>query len=158
MAEKSLGERLADIQIPYDIMDYIVTATLSSYPNGTRFITREGGFLIDRLTKLFLKSKNPLVIKNLYVDNRVDEAFNEGYEPVYLYNKNRVRIEIGPGTTLGKEIGFINLGLDMDYEFSQWEKYKRNRLKHLRDAYDFLGEETFSYFAELGKDLPRTRE
>lgn len=137
---------------PYDIMNHVLAATLASYSTGTRFKTRQGGFLIERLTRLFIESKHPLVVENMFIDSK--EPFEVGHVPCYFLDKNRIDKNIGVGTFFGPELGLTNWTMDFDYLFDNGVKYLQARMNSLQEAKVFLGEEDYNYFKELGKNLP----
>lgn len=121
----------------FDIMQYVIAATISSFQPGTWFYTSKEG-LREGLERVYGGVDNSFIKKN---------RFRESINP----KNDFVRLHLSATCFYGTHIGLTNWGFDHDYYIDP--KLKNVRDNVLNEARDVLGEKDFNFFRELGNSL-----
>lgn len=122
-------------------MEYVISATLSSFELGTWFYTKDKGSLRERLIALYENVEHSL-IENHMVDR------NESRDSIA---RNRVGNILSAHCYYGQRIGLSNWGFNYDFQIDP--RFQKVRAQILDEAQGVLGKENFNFFKKLGKKL-----
>lgn len=138
MSEEKVGA--CDSLTHYDFMKAIIGATLSRFPDGTRF----NHDLDKQIREIYNQNNHPLLKEHRFDGEKGDSRGDLAFCIIDMLG--------------GYSVGLSKWGDDLEYVIEESSRKVENMFVTgledvVEEAKGVLGEENFLYFAELGKKL-----